>query len=147
MIVPSRWFAGGKGLDNFRDEMLNDNRISKIFDFPYSGDCFPGVKIEGGVCYFLWERDYSGECEITNIKNNKKNFLKRPLLERDLNFFIRYNQSVSIIRKVSGEYYTNSVVTLRTIFAFISNKSSLLIPGRRGTPAVITHTSEPAVSA
>jgi site-specific DNA-methyltransferase (adenine-specific) len=80
--------------------MLNDKRISKIFDFPNSSDCFPGVEIKGGVCYFLWEKDYSDECEITNINDNKKNFLKRPLLEKDLNFFIRYNQSISIIRKV-----------------------------------------------
>lgn len=100
MIVPSRWFAGGRGLENFRDEMLNDKRISKIFDFPNSSDCFPGVEIKGGVCYFLWERDYSGECEITNINKNKKNVLKRPLVENNLNFFIRYNQSISIIRKV-----------------------------------------------
>lgn len=100
MIVPSRWFAGGRGLDNFRDEMLNDKRISKIFDFPNSSDCFPGVEIKGGVCYFLWEREYSGQCEITNINKNKKNVLKRPLIEKNLNFFIRYNQSISIIRKI-----------------------------------------------
>ena len=100
MIIPSRWFSGGKGLNDFREQMLNDKRISKIYDFPNSSDCFPGVKIEGGVCYFLWERDYTGDCEITNIVKNKKNFLKRPMLEKNLNFFIRYNQSVSIIRKV-----------------------------------------------
>ena len=100
MIVPSRWFAGGRGLDNFRDEMLNDKRISKIFDFPNSSDCFPGVEIKGGVCYFLWDKDYSGDCEITNINKNKRNTLKRPLVENKLNFFIRYNQSISIIRKV-----------------------------------------------
>ncbi len=100
MIVPSRWFAGGRGLDSFRDEMLNDKRISKIFDFPNSSDCFPGVEIKGGVCYFLWEKDFSGECEITNINKNNRNTLKRPLIENNLNFFIRYNQSISIVRKV-----------------------------------------------
>ncbi len=100
MIVPSRWFSGGKGLDSFRNEMLNDQRISKIFDYPNSSDCFPGVKIEGGVCYFLWDKNYSGDCEITTIEKDRKNSLKRPLLEKNLNFFIRYNQSISIVRKV-----------------------------------------------
>jgi site-specific DNA-methyltransferase (adenine-specific) len=100
MIIPSRWFTGGRGLDEFRDEMLNDKRISKIFDFPNSSDCFPGVEIKGGVCYFLWDRGYQGNCDITTIKGNSKTSLTRPLLEKDINFFLRYNQSVSTIKKI-----------------------------------------------
>jgi len=123
MIIPSRWFSGGKGLDDFREEMLNDKRIAKIFDFPNSSDCFPGVEIKGGVCYFLWEKDYSGECEITNINNNKKNSLKRPLLEKNLNFFIRYNQSISIIRKVLefNEKKFNHLVSSRKCYGLPTN--------------------------
>ena len=69
MIVPARWYSGGKGLDEFREEMLSDSRMSEIHDFPETSDCFPGINIRGGVCYFLWSKDHKGGCKITNYKN------------------------------------------------------------------------------
>jgi site-specific DNA-methyltransferase (adenine-specific) len=105
MIVPSRWFTGGKGLDDFRSKMLNDNRISKIIDFPNSSDCFPGVKIEGGVNYFLWDKDHTGNCEITNKLSFDESTVSRKLLEPKFNEFIRYNKSVSIVQKVITKRY------------------------------------------
>jgi len=98
MIIPSRWFAGGKGLDDFRKEMLNDNRIRKIVDFENASECFPGVDIAGGICYFLWERDSSGPCEIVNIHNGSEVVSTRALNEYKT--FIRHSQAVPIIRKV-----------------------------------------------
>lgn len=70
MIIPSRWFAGGRGLDEFRDEMLHDDRLRIIHDFIDASDCFSGVEIKGGVCYFLWDRDNRGLCKIYTHKNN-----------------------------------------------------------------------------
>jgi site-specific DNA-methyltransferase (adenine-specific) len=102
MIIPSRWFAGGKGLDEFREEMLNDNRISKIVDFFDSTECFPGVDISGGVCFFLWEKEYSGICEVTSILKEKRSIMERPLLEKDCDSFIRFNEAISILRKIQS---------------------------------------------
>jgi site-specific DNA-methyltransferase (adenine-specific) len=115
MVVPARWFAGGRGLDDFRESMLNDKRLRRIVDFPDSNDVFPGTQIKGGVCYFLWERDNEGLVEVTN--NDKGAVLSnvsRELLEPGADVFIRYNQGVSILRKVmaieSGE--NNGVVSV-----------------------------------
>jgi len=98
MIIPSRWFAGGKGLNDFRSEMLNDSHISKIVDFEDATEVFPGVSIAGGICYFLWEQNYNGPCEIVNIHNGAKAASTRLLNE--FNTFIRHSRAVPIVRKI-----------------------------------------------
>ncbi len=103
MIIPSRWFAGGKGLDDFREEMLHDTRISQLVDYPIASDVFPGVYIAGGVCYFLWERDYSGLCQVTTHINTMVDTMKRPLSEYDV--FVRFNKAISILEKVKAKNY------------------------------------------
>ena len=81
MIIPSRWFAGGMGLDKFRDSMMADNHIARIVDFANAKDCFPQNSISGGVCYFLRERDIVGDCEFSNVSNGIINTVTRPLNE------------------------------------------------------------------
>lgn len=98
MIIPSRWFAGGKGLNDFRKSMLEDDRIRKLVDFENASECFPGVDIAGGICYFLWDRDNRGKCEVVNINNNEKTESVRSLQEFPK--FIRHGNAVPIIRKV-----------------------------------------------
>ena len=105
MIIPARWYSGGRGLDDFRESMLNDSRIRSITDYPNAVDCFPGVDIAGGVCYFLWEKDSKGECEVRTFQGDKiTSVMKRPLLENDNNVFIRFNPAISILRKVSQKW-------------------------------------------
>ena len=101
MIIPARWYSGGKGLDDFRKEMLEDNSFTELHDFPETSDCFPGLNIRGGVCYFLWERDYKGPCKIFN---HRKDLVisqsTRYLKEKGLETFIRYNDAITILNKV-----------------------------------------------
>jgi site-specific DNA-methyltransferase (adenine-specific) len=98
MIIPARWFAGGKGLDDFRSNMLNDKRIRKLVDFENSNDVFPGVDVAGGICYFLWDRDNPGLCEVTNFINGNEEKSERALNEFPI--FIRHSKAIPIIKKV-----------------------------------------------
>ena len=101
MITPSRWFAGGRGLDEFRKKMLNDKRIKYLNDFMDATACFPGVEIKGGVCFFLWSKNYNGPCKITtHSPNNKTISSLRPLLEEGMDTYLRYDEQISILRKV-----------------------------------------------
>jgi site-specific DNA-methyltransferase (adenine-specific) len=103
MVMPSRWFSGGKGLDEFRDEMLTDKRLIKIVDFFDSEECFPGVDISGGVSYFLWSNASSSDCEVVSIQRGQMSVMKRPLLEVGADSFIRFNDAISIFRKTRGK--------------------------------------------
>lgn len=98
MIIPARWYAGGKGLDEFRTEMLADKRIRKIVDFENSNEVFPGVDVAGGICYFLWDRDNQGLCEVINFNGGTKVNSERALNEFPI--LIRQSQAIPIIRKV-----------------------------------------------
>ena len=101
MIIPSRWFAGGKGLDEFREAMLKDDRLREINDYLSAADVFPGVGLKGGVCYFLWERDNPGQCRVTtHFKDWPVSTATRPLLEKGADVFIRFNEGLSILKKV-----------------------------------------------
>jgi len=116
MIIPSRWFTGGRGLDSFRDEMLRDRHLRKIIDFPSSSDCFPGVEIKGGVCYFLWDRDNAGKCLIETRTSDYVSSLERELLEEGCSTFIRYNEAIPILKKVRSKkepVMSNIVSSLR----------------------------------
>ncbi|MCW0001338.1 Eco57I restriction-modification methylase domain-containing protein [Pararhizobium sp. YC-54] len=101
MVIPSRWFAGGKGLDDFRESMLSDDRMRSIHDYLSAADVFPGVGLKGGVCYFLWDKENRGPCRVaTHFKDWPVSEITRPLLENGADIFIRFNEGVSILRKV-----------------------------------------------
>ena len=120
MIIPARWYAGGRGLDTFRDTMLHDQHIRVLHDFPHSSDCFNGVQIEGGVCYFLWERDTSGLCDIYTHNENSIAHTIRPLVEDNTSTFIRYSDQISILHKVlnKNEPKFDAIVSSNDPFGF-----------------------------
>jgi site-specific DNA-methyltransferase (adenine-specific) len=127
LVIPARWFAGGKGLDEFRESMLTDNRVRSIDDYLSAADVFPGVGLKGGVCYFLWDRDNPGPCRVTtHFKDWPVSTASRPLLEEGVDVFIRFNEGLSILRKVvaveSGESQSLSLPDSKRFDRLVSSR-------------------------
>jgi site-specific DNA-methyltransferase (adenine-specific) len=98
-VTPSRWLAGGRGLDEFRAQMLNGDHLRSLTDFPDSGDAFPGVQIKGGICYFLWDGAYSGACNVTRVAEGEEH-LQRNRQMGEFDVFVRDERALGILRKV-----------------------------------------------
>ena len=121
MIIPARWYSGGKGLDIFRQTMLNDKSIRRLIDYTDSKDIFPGVDIAGGICYFLWDRDNPGNCIYTNNYNGITTTIEKIL--NKYSTFIRYPIADGIISKILShrEQMMDSMVTTRKPFGLATN--------------------------
>lgn len=113
MIMPSRWFTGGRGLDDFRISMLGDSRIGILHYYVSASDCFANVEIKGGICYLLWDKSHDGDCAISTHYDTKDVVSSnRPLIEEGLNVFVRDGRLVSIMKKVkafSNQYFSDLV--------------------------------------
>ena len=122
MVIPSRWMAGGLGLADFRKAMLSDLGMRKLGDYPIASEVFPGVETKGGVCYFLWERDTEGPCEITTVRGQCVNVpVKRNLGQYDI--LIRDSGALQILEKVISrkEPSLSDIMSARTAFGVVSN--------------------------
>lgn len=130
MITPSRWFSGGKGLDAFRDTMLKDKSLSKVFDYVDNEMLFCGVLIVGGVNYFLWDKSYKGNCEFTSIRKNKTTTLSRNLSDYDI--LVRNNESVRLLQRISehADRKMDEVVYTRNVFGISTDTKGCSKPDK-----------------
>lgn len=122
MIIPSRWFVGGMGLGSFRSEMLSDKHIKTLFDFPKSEDCFPGVEIKGGICYFLWDSTHNGACSVFSVSNGEVRSTSTRMLD-EFDVFVRNNEALPILKKVlsNNEQSLDKKVAGVDVFKFPTN--------------------------
>lgn len=120
MIIPSKWFSGGKGLDAFRETMLGDRRLRTLVDYPDSREAFAGVDVAGGVCYFLWNRDDPGACHVETRVGGTSVAAERVLNEFDV--FIRDNRVLNLVKKVQGHHdpSLSAIVSARRPFGIDS---------------------------
>ncbi len=123
MVIPSRWLAGGRGLDEFRQEMLNSHQLVKLVDYPVSKEVFPNVEVKGGICYFLWAGSHNGKCDVTVSRGEEVMQSTRQLDEFDV--FVRDPRAVNILKKVLGSSHKgmDSIVSNREPFKLESNFS------------------------
>lgn len=121
LITPSKWFAGGKGLDSFRNFMLNNGHIQVLSDYTNSKDVFSGVSIGGGVSYFVYNRNFTGDCTVINNYNGNSTSMERPLNEYSV--FVRYNDAVSLLHKIikKDSSFVSKFVSSRNPFGLPSN--------------------------
>ena len=121
MVIPSRWLAGGRGLDEFRKDMLGSRQLFRLVDFPVSKEVFPNVEVKGGICYFLWSEAHNGPCDVTVIRGKEESTSSRQLDEFDV--FVRDPRAVGILRKVlkAGEKSITEILTADTPFGIATN--------------------------
>jgi len=149
MVIPARWYSGGKGLDEFRDAMLTDARLAEMHDFQETSLVFPNVNIRGGICFFRWSQAHSGDTKVTNYsKDQPPTTVYRQVLETDISTFVRNNEAISIlkkVRKLNEETYSNRVKSRNpygipsNFFDFSTTQSEensiILFRSRRGSSA------------
>lgn len=118
MIMPARWYAGGRGLDEFRASLLADKHLSILYDYDTSKSLFPTVDIAGGLCYFLWDSSYNGLCNVYNVGARTTEQMKRNLGE--FGVFVRSNAAIPILEKVThhSKSFLNSMVLSINPFGF-----------------------------
>lgn len=125
IIIPAKWYSGGRGLDSFRQSMLSDRSISHLFDFIDSHDCFTKVDIAGGVCYFLRDKFYNGNCVVSTIRNGKTTVVTRNLNELDV--FVRTKEELDILDKIKSntESFMSDVVLAQKPFGLRTYETPL----------------------
>lgn len=125
LIMPAKWYSGGRGLDSFRQSMLSDRSISHLFDFIDSHDCFTKVDIAGGVCYFLRDKFYNGNCVVSTIRNGKTTVVTRNLNELDV--FVRTKEELDILDKIKSntESFMSDVVLAQKPFGLRTYETPL----------------------
>lgn len=136
MVIPSRWLAGGRGLDDFRTTMLNSRRLLRLVDHPVSKEVFPGVEVKGGICYFLWSNTHDGTCKVSVVRGDESSTTERRLDEFDV--FVRDPRAVAILRKVLKlkEPAITEILTADTPFGIATNFDGFRTTAQKGDVAL-----------